>query len=281
MKSRELDAELCQVFGICFWAWGASFSYIKWDITDMVSSHYTVCNVLYYMSPVHRFLSSFILYIYIQQCQVPYGWTLTSCCKPNARATSTSKLTLYEQEPFLKHRKRWKWCWDYEFEDNESHIWQPRGNSRESIYCILPEAKLSAQRYSRIYSHHYKKYQSQGTLTSRWSLQNSKPMSPRTFLTFFLAFRRLPRLLTGSWNILPTWREMTQHVINRCKVEFGQVPVTPKPQIRKYSVRLKGRFIWLNLPGITPKKGSFDQNPFQTRNMQHWWLFDKVMGFGI
>lgn len=30
-------------------------------------------------------------------------------------------------------------------------------------------------------------------------------MSPRTFLTFFLAFRRLPRLLTGSWNILPTW----------------------------------------------------------------------------
>lgn len=48
--------------------------------------------------------------------------------------------------------------------------------------------------------------------TSRWSLQNSKPMSPRTLLTFFLAFRRLPRLLTGSWNILPTWVKKDKHI---------------------------------------------------------------------
>lgn len=36
-------------------------------------------------------------------------------------------------------------------------------------------------------------------------------MSPSTLLTFFLAFRRLPRLLTGSWNILPTWVEKDKH----------------------------------------------------------------------
>lgn len=54
-------------------------------------------------------------------------------------------------------------------------------------------------------------HQSSVEPTSRWSLQNSKPMSPSTLLTFFLAFRRLPRLLTGSWNILPTWVEKDKH----------------------------------------------------------------------
>lgn len=54
-------------------------------------------------------------------------------------------------------------------------------------------------------------HQSSVEPTSRWSLQNSKPMSPSTLLTFFLAFRRLPRLLTGSWNILPAWVEKDKH----------------------------------------------------------------------
>lgn len=71
----------------------------------------------------------------------------------------------------------------------------------------------STPRHSTMCSHHYKST-SLAMLTSRWSLQNSKPMSPRAFLTFFLAFRRLPRLLTGSWNILPTWIEKTQSMLS-------------------------------------------------------------------
>lgn len=39
-------------------------------------------------------------------------------------------------------------------------------------------------------------------LTSMCSLQYSNPMSLSIFFTVFRAFLKLPRLLTGSWNIV-------------------------------------------------------------------------------
>lgn len=44
-------------------------------------------------------------------------------------------------------------------------------------------------------------------LTSICSLQYSKPMSLSIFFTVFRAFLKLPRLLTGSWNIVSIGKE--------------------------------------------------------------------------